>query len=251
MAGAYLSLMGRTYDPLTKAKELEPKVSQGSNRRYYRLARGGRWYGGIATADCCGCNLKCLFCWSNYPRDHPEQAGKVYSPKQVFNALTSLARKRGYERLRVSGNEPTLNRAHLLRLLELVEETSYLFVLETNGILIDRDYSHDLSGFNNLHVRVSLKGASENEFSLLTGAIPSGFSRQLGALKHLHAARVSVHPAVMLSFSTPQTLAGLREELRSIHPSLEQELEEEHVIPYPHVAQRLKRAGLKPGRAHD
>ncbi len=239
--------MQPTYDPLASLGELRAGISQGLMRRYYRLSRGGRWYGGIATADCCGCNLRCLFCWSNYPREHPRESGKLYSPEQVFDALISCARKHGYARVRVSGNEPTLNRAHLLRLLELIEETSYLFVLETNGILIDRDYSHDLSGFSNLHVRVSLKGASENEFSLLTGAIPSAFSRQLGALQHLHAAGVSVHPAVMLSFSTAETLAGLREELRKIDSSLEKELEHEYVIAYPHVARRLRKAGLKPG----
>jgi uncharacterized Fe-S cluster-containing radical SAM superfamily protein len=25
-------------------------------------SEGGRWYGGIATADCVGCNLRCVFC---------------------------------------------------------------------------------------------------------------------------------------------------------------------------------------------
>lgn len=243
--------MGRTYDPFTEAEELESKVSQGLKRRYYRLARGGRWYGGIATSDCCGCNLKCVFCWSNYPRDHPQKAGRLYSPEQVFDALTSSARRHGYEKLRVSGNEPTLNKPHLLRLFELVEETSYLFVLETNGILIDSDYAKDLANFKNIHVRVSLKGASEDEFSLLTGAVPNGFSKQLEGLKHLCSAGVSVHPAVMLSFSTEETLSGLKRELRRIHPSLDRELEEEYLLLYPHVLERIKRAGLKPNLAYD
>ncbi len=40
------------YDPLARAKELEKVVVKGTSRKYYRLARGGKWYGGIATADC-------------------------------------------------------------------------------------------------------------------------------------------------------------------------------------------------------
>lgn len=239
------------YDPATRARELNPSVSQGLRRRYYRLSRGARWYGGIATADCCGCNLKCVFCWSNYPRDHPRQAGKLYSPEQVFDSLTSCARRYGYSQLRVSGNEPTLNQAHLLGLLELVEGTDYRFVLETNGIPIDRDYARELAGFTNLHVRVSLKGASQGEFSRLTGAVGEAFSGQIEALRHLWDAGVSVHPAVMLSFSTEGSLSRLRSELRKIASALESELEEEYVLLYPHVLKRLKGAGLKPSMTYD
>lgn len=50
-----------------------------------------------------------------------------------------------------------------------------LFILETNGILLGSypDYVRDPAGFENLHVRVSLKGASEEEFTALTGGTPS------------------------------------------------------------------------------
>ena len=133
----------------------------------------------------------------------------------------------------------------------MVEESEYLFILETNGILIDRDYAEALSRFHKLHVRVSLKGASEEEFSILTGALPTGFSRQLKALEHLLAQGVSVHPALMVSFSTRESIGRLREEMRRIDPSLERELEEEYVLPYPHVVERLKEAGLKPTQAYD
>jgi len=50
-----------------------------------------------------------------------------------------IAEKRGYNMLRVSGGEPTISRDHLLQLLELVEQTRYTFILETNGILIGAD----------------------------------------------------------------------------------------------------------------
>lgn len=235
-----------TYDPLHLASQIRPLVGRGNLRRYYRIARPGRWYGGIATADCCGCCLKCVFCWSNHPRDHPE-VGKFYEPAEVFRHLDSCASKFGYKLLRVSGNEPTLCQDHLLELLRLVEESKkYRFILETNGILIDTNYARKLSGFKCLHARVSLKGTTEEEFSRLTGARPEAFNLQLSALEHLVDEGVSCHPAVMLSFSTREGLEELKTRLEEIDPKLPEQLEEEYVFLYPHVVERLRAAGLTP-----
>lgn len=144
------------FDPIEKMEEVESIVMQNLKRKYYRLVRADRWYGGIATSDCVGCNLRCIFCWSGKPRDYPEEVGKFYSPEEVFQALTSCARKFGYSQVRVSGNEPTISRGHILKLLELFEETNYTFILETNGILIgcDKSYARDLAKFKCLQVRV-------------------------------------------------------------------------------------------------
>ncbi len=234
------------YDPIILAKQTEALVIRGRARRYYRLARGGRWYGGIATADCCGCPLRCSFCWSGKPRDHPDKVGKFYQPEEVFQALSSCARRNGYRQLRLSGNEPTLGKEHLLSLLHLVDESPFHFILETSGVLIDEEYARELAGFRNLHVRVSLKGTNPGEFSLLTGAPEENFSRQLGALKNLTEAGVSCHPAVMLSFSPKDNFPGLKDELRKISPNLLEEIEEEYLISYPHVKERLIERGLNP-----
>ena len=62
---------------------------------------------------------------------------------------------------------------HLLQVLELVGTTDYLFMLETNGILLghDQNYSEELDRFrNNLHVRVSLKAGTPEGFQRRTGA---------------------------------------------------------------------------------
>jgi uncharacterized Fe-S cluster-containing radical SAM superfamily protein len=50
--------------------------------------------------------------------------------------------------------------------------------LETNGILIGEDatYAQELALYPFLHVRVSLKGCTEEEFARLTGADPSGLN---------------------------------------------------------------------------
>lgn len=240
------------YDPLKLSETVKRVVVRGVDRKYYRVARGGRWYGGIATCDCVGCNLRCVFCWSGYPRDHPEKCGKFYTPEQIFNALDKVAKRRNYRLLRISGNEPTIGREHLLRVLEYVEGTQYLFILETNGILIgaDKSYARDLSKFSKVHVRVSIKGSTPEEFSKLTGAVPEAFELQLKALENLLDYGVSCHPAVMLSFSTNDSIRSLMDKLKEIDPSLLEEFEEEYVFLYPHVVERLKRANIKPRIAY-
>jgi len=44
---------------------------------------------------------------------------------------------------------------HIMKVLELVGKTEFVFILETNGILIgnDRKLARQLSKFKNLHVR--------------------------------------------------------------------------------------------------
>ena len=236
------------FNPIELTEKIRKLVVRGNMRKYYRVARGGRWYGGISTADCVGCNLKCVFCWSGRPRDRPDKVGRFYTPEQIFSALDRVARRRGYRLLRVSGNEPTIGKRHLLELLEFVEQSNYQFILETNGILIgyDKSYAKALSKYSRVHVRVSLKGTSEDEFSRLTGAKPEFFSYQLKALENLLDYGVSCHPAVMLSFSTKGSLRKLLFRLEEIDRVLVEDFEEEYVFLYPHVVERLKKAGIKP-----
>jgi uncharacterized Fe-S cluster-containing radical SAM superfamily protein len=225
-----------------------PLVAEGRRRKYYRLGRKGAWYGGIATADCVGCSLRCVFCWSDKPRDDPGQVGRFYEPGEVYGSLDRCARREGYRLLRVSGNEPAMARDHLLGLLELVDSERYRFILETNGIHIDEDFARRLSDFDCVHVRVSLKGANGDEFRVLTGAMPSAFEMQFYALRNLVSCGVSCHAAVMSSFSTRLGIDELKSKLERIHPALPKGLEEERLILYPHVRKRLKRAGIHPVR---
>ncbi|MBU7032201.1 MAG: radical SAM protein [Theionarchaea archaeon] len=222
-------------------QNLESLVVQGEKRKYYRF-RPAPFYGGIATADCVGCPLNCVFCWSSYPRTHPQTTGKWYTPQQVFDSLTDIAQKKGFSQVRVSGNEPTVGRVHLMQLLEKVKSSPFQFILETSGILLDREYVEFFSHIKNLHVRVSLKGTCEKEFAALTGGTPEGFRSQLRALQLLVEHEVSCHPAVMVSFSSNEGLRELKERLSSISPRLY--LEEEQVILYPQVKSQLQKAGF-------
>ncbi len=241
------------YDPLRLAESVRQVVVRVENRvelrKYYRF-RGGRWYGGIATADCVGCNLKCKFCWSWKIRDNPGSHGLFYDPETVASRIMKIMAKRRYRQARISGGEPSLSMNHLVRVLEAIERNAprALFILETNGILLGarREYARMLSRFKNLHVRVSLKGCSEEEFHMLTGARPVAFNLQLNALENLLNEGVSVNPAVMLSFSSKENVEKLKERLREIDKVLLEEFEEEYVFLYPHVKELLRKHGLEP-----
>ena len=153
--------------------------------------------------------------------------------------------------MRISGNEPTLHREHLLGVLDRIPR-DLLFVLETNGILIgdDPSYAADLARFPNMYVRVSLKGTTADEFSRLCGAEPRGFSLQIAALENLQAAGVAVHPAVMASFSTDEDLQALQGLLGTISPRFA-DFEVEELALYGDVGQRLERAGISYFDAYD
>jgi uncharacterized Fe-S cluster-containing radical SAM superfamily protein len=157
-----------------------------------------------------------------------------------------LARKFGFSQLRVSGGEPTIGKAHLLGLLDLLKNEGLSFILETNGILLghDADYARELAGYDFVHVRVSLKGCNGQEFSMLTGAESDGFELQLGSLKALTEAGVECHPSVIVSFSSNENLDNLKERLKQIATVLAEQVEIEELILYPHVIKRLQKCGI-------
>ena len=141
--------------------------------------------------------------------------------------------------------------AHLLDVLDQIP-ADILFILETNGILIGHDpaYAHELSRFENLYVRVSIKGASETEFTRLTGAQSPGFRLQLGALENLARFNVTAYPAVMVSFSTPENIKDLRRRLKEIKKDFE-DFEVEELVLYGLVENRLMKAGLAYNTAYE
>ena len=235
------------YDPLEVSRKIENVVVKGDKRKYYRF-RPARWYGGIVTGDVLGCNLFCAFCWfSDIAREKPEKIGNFCSPVQAFSALNSIAVKKGYTQMRLSGGEPTIGKEHLLELLRAIDRTDYRFILETNGLLIgyDESYAEELSEFKSLHVRVSFKGASEEEFALLTDAKPEFFNLQLKAVENLLSANVLCHPSVMVSFSKQENIESLKLKFRGISEELAENVEIEELILYPHVVKRLEKKGLR------
>jgi uncharacterized Fe-S cluster-containing radical SAM superfamily protein len=245
-----------SYDSVQRHLAIEKLVTRagvdGQERKYYRV-RSARWYGGIVTADCVGCGLLCKFCWvSDSVMTRPADVGKFYTSIQIAGELDTLAKRKHLNQLRVSGGEPTIGKRHLLELLGQLQNKGYNFILETNGILIghDENYARDLSKYNFIHTRISLKGCNEQEFATLTGAKPEGFKLQLKSLQYLIEARVRCHPSVITSFSTERNLHNLIEQLKQINPNLVQNLELEELILYPHVIKRIQKYNLEYSSSH-
>ena len=167
------------YDPLELARQTARIVCRGTARKYYRF-RPARFYGGIATADCLGCNLRCAFCWAWEQVHRMERLGEFYEPRAVAERLGAIARKKGFYQVRLSGNEPSLGMPRLLEVLSHIPQ-ELTFILETNGIILGagKKWAQELAAFPQVFARVSLKGCTSEEFSLLTGAHPEGFDLQL------------------------------------------------------------------------
>ncbi len=230
-------------DPFELADFLRGKVCKDSSRKYYRF-RGGRFYGGISAADCVGCIFDCVFCWSYKPRCNPDTIGKFYSSKHVVEKLLEIARKNHYNKVRITGNEPTLCREHLLEVLEYIPN-DILFILETNGILLDEDYTKALKPFKqHLHVRVSLKGVTEEQFFFITAMAGRFLEFQFKALQHLIVQGISCNAAIMSELLDEEKLLILLEKLKSIDLNLAKNLEMEGLIMYPFIEDELARRGL-------
>lgn len=235
------------YDPIILAKKTEEIVVKGNQRKYVQLGRHLRFYGGTSSATEVGCNLRCKFCFSQEPVWKPAFTGQFFTPQEVFDGLVSNAKKYGNKIISASASEGTLGREHLFELLRLVDETDYVYVLETNGMTLgaDVEYCRALAQFNNLHVRVSIKGCNEEEFHTLTGAKKEAYALPYQALKNLVDAGVSVNACLMVSFSDENTMKQAREKLFDTHPGLLKSLELERIKQFPRVRARLNKNNLK------
>ena len=227
------------YNPVELSKKTENVVVKGDMKKYYRF-RGTGFYGGISTADTVGCNLRCKFCWSGSSVWNEKNTGEFYLPQQVVNRLHEIAIKKGYNQVRISGGEPTIGRKHLITLLENINQ-EFLFILETNGILLgtDKSYVKDLSQFKNLHVRVCIKGSTPEEFSWLTSA-EVGFNYQLKALENLRDEGLRFNIALV---SIRQNKHELFNRLREMDLGRIM-IEEEEIKLYPQVKKRLDSEGI-------
>jgi len=211
------------------SKEVEKLVSKNDSRKYYRF-RKTAFYGGCATADCIGCNLRCVYCWAQKQIWRSEGTYKIYSPKEVIERLISMKQSL----LRISGGEPTLCKEHLFEIIRRIPNDK-LFILETNGILLNENYIKELSIFNNIFVRVSLKGVDFSSFEKITGARGEFFQNQLNALKLLKRYGIRHRAAIMHELFNKDQISNLGIP----------DLEFESLIIYPFIKKNLEKRGFK------
>ncbi len=231
------------FDPLEVAHQTEKIIGKGKEKKYTHFYCTGV-YGGISTAYTVGCCLRCIFCWVDWSRDFPESYGEFYSPEKVAAYLLTNARKKGVKKLRISGGEPTLLKEHLLEVLEALHSEPYMFILETNGILMgnDEELVKSLREFSHLYIRISIKAGTPESFEKKTGAKREFFYLPFKALQFLKKHRIPFHVAVM---SDPFLMSPKeREELKKYLQKFGYKgyLEEERCDPYPTSLARLRYA---------
>ncbi len=258
----FLSPHFQPFNPLELAEKTEKIVTrqgeEGLERKYMDFY-AAPVYRGIATGYAVGCCLRCFYCWTNWSRDFPEKFGDFYSPKKAAQTLLKAAERgivsQGWERykglkiekLRLSGCEPTLGKEHLLGVLEYVDQSRYLFILETNGILLgqDPDYVKRLADFSErLYVRVSFKAGTPEGFQTRTGASKDYYELPFKALKCLLDNGIYAKAAAM---TDPRIMSQeerniLLRTLDEIDPESDysKTLEEEDMDFYDTTAKRIK-----------
>ncbi len=236
--------------------------TEGLERKYVGIY-SAPVYGGISTGYAAGCCLRCVYCWTNWSRDFPENLGKFYSPKEVAHELCTAAengitspgweqfRRLKVNKLRLSGCEPTIGKEHLISVLEYVKRSNYpLFILETNGILIgdDRNYARELVEFvDKLYVRVSFKAATPEYFTQRTGAIGEYSELPFKAFKYLLDEGINTRAAAMtdsriMPEEERKTLIRRLGEIDRRISDRPEDLEEELIDAYDTTIHRLKAA---------
>ena len=240
----YITPGFKPFDPLELARKTEEITCQGDLKKYSKFLCAGV-YQGISTGYTVGCCLRCIFCWVNWSRDFPEKGMDFYSPQQVFKKLVFYAKKKNVPRLRISGGEPTLGKEHLLKVLDLVNTTDYLFILETNGILFgyDRDYVSKLKKHKNVYIRLCLKAGTLEGFEKRTGAKGDFFELPYLGIKNLMEENLKFHVACM---NDPALMPDsenqiMKKKLKKL--GYFDYLEEEFCDPYYTSVQRLEKAG--------
>ena len=238
------------FDPLILNEKTEKIVVDGNKRKYVQLGRSLRFYGGTTSATEVGCNLRCKFCFSDQPVWNPKNTGKFYSPQEVFDGLAKNARRYGHKLISASASEGTIGLQHLYELLDLVEQSEFIYILETNGMNIgaNAEIAKQLAKYKRLHVRVSIKGCSPEEFHTLSGAHRDAYELPFKALRHLIDAGVSCNACVMASFSDKQGIEKAKEKLSEITPGILRSLEIERIKQFPKVRARLKQHQLIPNK---
>jgi len=242
----YITPDFKPFDPLELAKRTENIVCKGGLKKYTKFYCTGV-YRGISTGYTVGCCLRCIFCWVNWSRDFPEKEKDFYSPEQVFERLVYNAKKKNVPRLRISGGEPTLGKEHFLKVLDLINTTDYLFILETNGILFgdDKDYVSKLKKYKNVYIRLCLKAGTPKGFEKRTGAKKEFFELPYLGIKNLISANLKFHIACMNDpILMPQVEDKImKRKLKKL--GYFDYLEEEFCDPYFTSVARLEKAGFK------
>lgn len=225
------------FDPIKRSREIEKLVMRGHARLAYKF-RYQKFYGGIATCDCIGCNLLCAYCW-NYLRNLSpgmDREAQFCSPLDVANRLEGIAKRNDCDIARISGCEPFLGAASTKWLYDIFDNSDLFFVVETNGVMLGAQPGllDCLAKLRNIRIRLALKASNGLQFEKVTNCNAVGYGFQLAAIREIQARHIPLKVAYMPEFVNSREI--------DVSGYI---LEEESLRNYAGTQKRLKERGLK------
>jgi len=140
------------------------------------------------------CNFRCPFCFAAWHDDKEkpiEGPGRNLPPGKDWFRLITRMRERGYERVAISGGEPTMH-PDFLRLVKRAHELGFKSIeLQTNGSLLTEDNTRRIAAAGVTDALVSLHSHREPIFDRIT--VTEGvFSTVVEGIRHLIASGINV-----------------------------------------------------------
>jgi len=168
--GMVISLdLPKGYVPLRRVSGFQPHPVGGVGTPWWVKKSGRAWVEVACFAH--GCNLRCLQC-QNYTVTYGNMAPAL-TPLEAAATLTAQRRKYGVDRMAVSGGEPTLNRAWLIRFFEelrrLNPEVRARLHLDTNATVLTPEFVDGLVEAGVTDVGPDLKGLRTETFMRISG----------------------------------------------------------------------------------
>jgi pyruvate formate lyase activating enzyme len=168
--GMAISLdLPKDYVPLRRVSGFQPHAVGGVGTPWW-VKKSGRYYVEVA-CFAHGCNLRCPQC-QNYTVTY-DNVAPALTPLEAAATLTAQRRKYGVDRMAISGGEPTLNKAWLIRFFEelsrLNPDVRARLHLDTNATVLSPEFVDSLVEAGVTDVGPDLKGLRTETFMRITG----------------------------------------------------------------------------------
>ncbi|MHB8157629.1 MAG: radical SAM protein, partial [Desulfocucumaceae bacterium] len=105
-----------------------------------------------------GCNMRCLHC---YNRSGDADLKTALEAADWLKLCRELVDNGGVFLCNLSGGEPLLLGDDLIKIMDVLHQDGTIFILNTNGYLVDEGWVKKLSKYNYSHVQVSIDGIGE------------------------------------------------------------------------------------------
>jgi len=170
--GMVISLdLCKDYVPLRRFSGFQPHSVGGVGTPWWVKKSGRSWVEVACFAH--GCNLRCPQC-QNYTVTY-DNVAPALTPLEAAATLTAQRRRYGVDRMAISGGEPTLNRAWLIRFFEELhwlnpDERARLH-LDTNATVLTPEFVDGLVEAGVTDVGPDLKGLKIETFMRISGIV--------------------------------------------------------------------------------